>query len=847
MADDILVRYRVDITELQAKVSAMETKLKAVETQGGKAFDTVGKSAKSASDAVSSATSSIESSLKNVAAGVAAAFSVQKIIAFADESFKAFAKSEAQTQKLFFALNNITKQGGAFDRLVKQSEDLQDSLKIFDAEDIQSIQAAQAQFGLTANQIEKLTPLILELSAAQGVDLATATDTALKAIEGQTRGLKTVGAAFDDAGNSTENFNRLTENLSKLQGSAADSLATTSGQIKAQEVAIENLQETIGQRIAPAILALKKGALEAADALTNLFFPPSARTTLEANVEKVKSVLNIDKNASVASLKQELSEIPGKLKAIQDEAKNLPVNFDRGDRLEALRLKYASLKETELALREIILERAAAEKQAAIDGARSSEIERLSKENLSKLTVKELEEEIKLLQSKSDNTKEFEDQIDRRKVALEELIKNQKEAADKLAKQRADDDAKAKEAREKAAADEIKALEKLEDDLNKRREQNLPNIIKAINNDTSATINALKEQYLSVGDFSVDAQKELDQKITQAKLDGLNIQLAEAKAAGESTVEIEAQINDIKIKSNNETNAALLASDKEAKEKRIALLNEIFKAVEDVTVRAFDLFQQDISNRQQALQEQTDAELSVYDDKQAALDKQKERGAITDREYQRRSIELTEQRTAAEKKAANEQKKLQAESARLSRELAIFEIILNTAKGIIAALGSTPPNPFLAAAIGVTGALELAVATNTPIPKFYKGTKSVEGREGIDQVPAMLTKGERVVTVEKNRKNWEVYEALDENKFDQYVYRNYIVPALQDYQRKQEAATAKRNNEEIGKIIYANFAGLTSEEADRIRRKGVTINNLGELKELLSDSSTPKYYGTWKR
>lgn len=820
MADTIEVKYKADLSGIQKDTKAYEETLKGVETQGKKTF-------KGVEDAAKTATTGIESSLKGVAAGVAAAFSVQKIIAFAEESIKAFAKSEAQTQKLKFAIESITKDGGSFDRLVKQSEQLQQSLKIFDAEDIQAIQAMQLQYGLTANQVEKLTPLILELSAAQGVDLVTATDTALKAIEGQTRGLKTIGAAFDDTGNSTDNFNILTEKLSKLQGSAADALNTTNGQLRAQEVAMENIQESIGQRISPAFLNLKQGALEAADAVTTLFFALDPKGEAIKRIEGLKGIFKTDSTNDIR-------------KKIQDIKKELEDPNLAPTRIDALNARLA-------AANSVLLDRYEAEKQAGKDSVRNAEIQRLAKENLLALSKKELEEEIKTLEAKGDNTKEFQDQIERRKTALVELIKAQKDAGEKLAKQRADDAEKAKAQAEKAAADELKALEKLEQDLAKRTEDNTPNILKAIDNDTQTKINGFKEQYIQLGDFSATAQKELDDKITQAKLDGLRIQIAETKAAGLSTVDLEAEVNDIIIKGNEDKNAEILKQEQDTIEKRKQLLSDLFNAVGNVTNELFNLFQADNEARQQELEARTEAELSVYDDKQAALDKQKERGAITDREYQRRSIELTEQRTAAEKKAANEQKKLQAESARLSRELAIFEIILNTAKGIIAALGSTPPNPFLAAAIGVTGALELATAVSQPLPKFFKGTKSVQGKEGIDQVPAMLTKGERVVPVERNRKNWEYYEAIDNNNLEALIFRKHIVPALQDYQRKQEATTAKRNNEEIGKIIYANFAGLTAYEADRLRKKGVNINNLNELREILQESQGLKHYGSWSR
>jgi hypothetical protein len=223
----------------------------------GKKAETSSKKVKAASKESSDALGGLGNVAKQIGEGIVAAFAVERIISFGKESINAFVSSQEKTEKLRFALENISKDGGSFDRLIKQSEQLQESLRTFDAEDIQGIQAMQAEFGLTANQIERLTPLILELSTIQKVDLATATDTALKAVEGQTRGLKTVGASFKDTGSSVENFNLLVQNLSKFEGSAADSLNTVNGQLKAQQVEAENLQESIGQRLAPAILALK--------------------------------------------------------------------------------------------------------------------------------------------------------------------------------------------------------------------------------------------------------------------------------------------------------------------------------------------------------------------------------------------------------------------------------------------------------------------------------------------------------------------------------------------------------------------------------------------------------------
>lgn len=178
-----------------------------------------------------------------LAGGIEGAF--EKIKGFAEDSFKSFVALETQERKLSFALTNVGHEGKlAFEELKTQAEDLEG---FFSHKDIIGSQALQAEFGLTAEQIKKLTPEIMDLARVQGVDLATATNTALKAVEGQTRGLKSVGITFKDTGSKTENFNLLTEKLTKFQGAAADALETTEGKMKRFDNAMEKLKETMGE------------------------------------------------------------------------------------------------------------------------------------------------------------------------------------------------------------------------------------------------------------------------------------------------------------------------------------------------------------------------------------------------------------------------------------------------------------------------------------------------------------------------------------------------------------------------------------------------------------------------
>jgi len=75
-----------------------------------------------------------------------------------------------------------------------------------------------------------------------------------------------------------------------------------------------------------------------------------------------------------------------------------------------------------------------------------------------------------------------------------------------------------------------------------------------------------------------------------------------------------------------------------------------------------------------------------------------------------------------------EEEKLAAEQARIARQQAMFEkakalfdIVVNTAVGVIKALAMTPPNPFLAATIGATGAVQTGIVAARPLPQYAVG------------------------------------------------------------------------------------------------------------------------------
>lgn len=240
----------------------------------------------------------------NVAGALGLAFGIEKVFEFGKASVEAFMDAEKNAKALEFTLNNISNEGsGALKMLIEQSEELQQT-SIFSDDDIQVSQKMLLQLNLTSKQVASLTPQIIDLAAAQGVDLATATDTVVNAINGQTKGLKSAGIILEDTGSKTKNLANIQMELVKFTGAAASEMETASGQSKRLANDFDNLKETVGEFIMGAadgfmILMRKIGAIEES--------AESLEATLnKGKIEQRKAVNDVISELDEAALKKRI-------------------------------------------------------------------------------------------------------------------------------------------------------------------------------------------------------------------------------------------------------------------------------------------------------------------------------------------------------------------------------------------------------------------------------------------------------------------------------------------------------------------------------------------------------------
>ncbi len=869
-----------------------------------------------------------------IAAGLGAAFAADKIFKFLEESNIAFQKAEAQANKLKFALENITKDGGAYDDLIQQSKTLA-ATPLFGAGNIQEAQALQAEFGLTAEEIKKLTPLIAELAVKQKTDLVTATNTALRAIEGQTKGLSTAGASFKDTGNSIDNYNMLIDKLGKLQGTAADYLETTEGKVRAQRVAIDDLQEAIGARLSPKIEGLKSLLLDLADAGLNAlddlgdgfqgFFnfidgfatggvtgavsriTGNTATSINKLVEAAKAAnekLVADYNAAFGKLN--ISELEKKLDTVENLLSDAKER--RRNATDGISKNLADQSITDLASQAIALNGLIRLRNAGIEAEKNytTQVIGFSKERL--------KAEIAELQGRT-QTSDVQALIEVRQKALEKLQKIEDAAAKKLQTQRDNNSEKLAERARKDAQDaeefdeqnkvnRLKEKQKNDEDdarltfsksnktkidaenlqkdllaisekyaglivaaqavidtkLQAERDKRAALDKKNLEEDLKATLAVqdlvaseqkkfLIESYNEKGDFSKKAQKELANDLAKIELFA---ELAKNAEVLKSTVSTEED----KLKATKDSTDAQIKFIKtigdQAKLTKEETLKAILELVEDTSQVLDGFFDLQSARRESELQDvenKKQSELDIFDQQLQDLEDLNERKGISDRVYEMKRKALLEERVKAEKKSDAELKKLKREQAEQDKLKAIFDSIINTAVAVTKFLSTG--NIALSIAAGVTGALELATIIATPIPKFFKGTSFVErgnNPRGRDTIPAYLNEGERIFSTDKNEKNWDLFEAIENNRFKEFAHKKYILPALLEYKRNSENTKRKEMASAMGVGLVAAYAGVTPYMAEKMRKKGVRINNTGELGQVIGQAvsdALPKQKLAW--
>ena len=544
---DILVRYKADVSDLVNESQKAENAVKEAGKAGKKAgddtaaaFDKAGKQAKEFGKEAKGAkkeTSVLSEGINKLGGMIAGAFAVESIISFGKASIEAFKQAEAAAKKLEFAIKNIA--GGdnsAFKKLMDQASQLE-SISIFSDDSITQTQVALAQYGLTTDQIAKLTPKILDLASATGDDLGTATSKVIAAMSGQTKGLKESGLAFKDTGYAVGNMNAFLEKSEKFAGATGDALETAAGKAAQAANEIDNLQEEIGSKLAPVetlffqgMNYLITGSMALWHDLSNVIGiaigqqktyaqEKAGEAATKGTLEIIAAVKegNVARLGYAAGLVQTWTDL-------QKLANEIDSNTTNGQE------QLAAYSDARKALEEEM--KGASAKQMQMDKT-AAEIAKLQQEDITKLKVDALKKEIEAIEARDDADQiTVKDEITRRTKqieiaqrledkAAEERKKKAEAAAAKEAKVRAD--AFAKLAKEIEAIDAAAGLRRaddlagIEDDRFKKEIDKLGlegrTKEKLTELELAAVLNLEEEHQTNLTKIRVDAlQKEQDER-----------------------------------------------------------------------------------------------------------------------------------------------------------------------------------------------------------------------------------------------------------------------------------------------------------------------------------------------
>jgi hypothetical protein len=216
---------------------------------------------------------------------------------------------------------------------------------------------------------------------------------------------------------------------------------------------------------------------------------------------------------------------------------------------------------------------------------------------------------------------------------------------------------------------------------------------------------------------------------------------------------------------NAETEQAITAENQAETEKRIALAEQYAAQVSNILGSLNKISQEQSQQRISDIEETSAKELEAINaSSDLERDKERSRAALAKRTAAAISAEKTKQ-------------------ARQDKALALFEISINTAQGVISALASKPPNPILSAFIAAAGAIQLAAVAAKPIPKFEKG--GLIGGKLHSQGGTMIEaeQGEYMVNRRQTAKHRRELDAMNTSTeaFRRMIDERYVRPALMGY------------------------------------------------------------------
>jgi len=392
----------------------------------------------------------------------------------------------------------------------------------------------------------------------------------------------------------------------------------------------------------------------------------------------------------------------------------------------------------------------------------------------------------------------FNDQV--KKSALEASIKERKFRLDLLEAQGKD----VLRARIKLAKDELTLIKDNEDEYRAK-------LIEIERMRTELRMREVKRAAYA----ELIAQRELSEKIDQEERIRLNKKRDAYIASAQSDFDIAAKSVQDRLDLEmylyqKEKDLAKQKADDE-KQKQEMLKNFTIDTASEISQAIFQINTQ---------RRQAELELAL-----STLEAEKEKALANKRLTDKKRAQIEEE--FRKKEAA-----IKTDAFKKDQQARVTEAVIAGALAVVKAL----PNYVLAAAAAVTTAAQIDVIKSQPIPKFAKGVERLSGAgtETSDSIPAMLSKGERVVPARINSDYFPALSAIHNGKVSpEFANAVMTMPEYIGLDNKSATLLAASKNtldyKELSRMLASELKD-TNEDVVNTLRDGIYVKNIRDLK-----------------
>ena len=292
-------------------------------------------------------------------------------------------------------------------------------------------------------------------------------------------------------------------------------------------------------------------------------------------------------------------------------------------------------------------------------------------------------------------------------------------------------------------------------------------------------------------------------------------------------------------KNNQALNKQITDQTARATQDRIDLTFEVLNATSQVLSELSSLYSQFSAQRISEIEEQSNLQLEALQQADEFNKQNLEERAISEREFLAEQTRIENERVKLEKETEQKIREEKRKQAILDKAAALAQIAINTAVAVTkvtaeAALAS----PFLIPLIIAQGVIQAGIVAATPIP-YRKGSKNTGdnphmarvGEEGEEFI--WMPSNSKVLPARQTKRYSDAIDAMYDNRLDDFIYKNYVTPALMNQKQKSEAEGQRSFADNLAKSIYFN-GGLNATDMEQIRRKGQRINNVDEIAEAIA-------------